>query len=199
MIVRPSLDREGPIAGMEDFATTRYAAFFASMNVGGNRLSMAELRDALEREDIEDVETVVASGNVLFSYEDRPSEGLSEMLAYVVKDRFGFDTFAAVRNVAEVRSAIADNPFNGSGEDNLVHTLFLEGQVDPDQFKVMLAAYEGRGPERIALGPLCLYIDYVEGVGNSRLTNAFLERKLDRRGTARNMRSLARILEKMEH
>lgn len=178
---------------------TRYAAFFASINVGGNRLSMAELRDALVREDIEDVETVVASGNVLFSYEDRPSEGLSEMLAYIVKDRFGFDTFAAVRNMAEVKSAIEDNPFRGSGEDNLVHTLFLDGPADADQFKILLAAYDGRGPERLALGPHCIYVDYVDGVARSRLTGPFIERKLARRHTGRNMRSLARILEKMEH
>jgi uncharacterized protein (DUF1697 family) len=195
----PSLLGEGLIAGIEDCAVTRYAAFFASMNVGGNRLTMAELRDALEREDIEDVETVVASGNVLFAYEDRPGEGLSEMLAWIVRERFGFDTFAAVRNVAEVQSAIADNPFAADGQDNLVHTLFLDGPADPDQFKILLAAYEGRGPERIALGPRCLYVDYVDGVGNSRLTGPFVERKLARRHTGRNMRSLARILEKMEH
>ncbi len=177
---------------------TRYVAFFASMNVGGNRLSMADLREALEREDIEDVETVVASGNVLFSYDERPSEGLSEMLAYIVKDRFGFDTFAAVRNAEEVRSAIEDNPFKADGEPNLVHTLFLDGEPDPAQFQVMLAAYEGRGPERLAPGPRCLYIDFVDGVGNSRLTSAFIERKMTARGTARNMSSLQRILDKMD-
>ncbi len=177
---------------------TRYCAFFASMNVGGNRLLMTDLREALEREELEDVETVVASGNVLFSFDERPTDGLSEMLAFIVKDRFGFDTFAAVRNAEEVRSAIEDNPFSKGGEDKFVHTLFLDGEVDPDQFKVMLAAYEGRGPERIAMGPRCLYIDYVEGVGTSRLTSAFMERKLDRRGTARNINSLRRILEKME-
>ena len=177
---------------------TRYCAFFASMNVGGNRLLMADLRDALEREDLEDVETVVASGNVLFSYDDRPTDGLGEMLAYIVRDRFGFDTFAAVRNPAEVRSAIEDNPFAADGEDRFVHTLFLDGEVDPDQFDVMLAAYEGRGPERIASGDRCLYIDYAGGVGQSRLTNTFIERKLTRRATARNIRSLRRILEKMD-
>jgi uncharacterized protein (DUF1697 family) len=112
---------------------TRYVAFFASMNVGGNRLHMADLRDALEREDIEDVETVVASGNVLFSFDERPSDGLAEMLAYIVKDRFGFDTFAAVRNAHEVRSAIENNPFHGKGQDGLVHTHFLERQTDPAQ------------------------------------------------------------------
>ncbi len=176
----------------------RYAAFFASMNVGGNRLKMTDLRDALEREDLEDVETVVASGNVLFSFDERPSDGLSEMLAFIVKDRFGFETFAAVRSKDEVRAAIEDNPFHGDGEDKLVHTLFLDGEADPAQFNVLMAAYEGRGPERIALGDRCLYIDYVESVGNSRLTGPFIQRKLDRRGTARNMASLKRILDKMD-
>ena len=47
------------------------------------------------------------------------------------------------------------------------------------------------------MGPRCLYIDYVDGAGNSKLTGSFMERKLDRRGTARNMRSLQRILDKM--
>jgi len=176
----------------------RYAAFFASMNVGGNRLKMTDLRDALEREDLEDVETVVASGNMLFSFDERPSDGLSEMLAFIVKDRFGFETFAAVRSKDEVRAAIEDNPFHGDGEDKLVHTLFLDGEADPAQFNVLMAAYEGRGPERIALGDRCLYIDYVESVGNSRLTGPFIQRKLDRRGTARNMASLKRILDKMD-
>lgn len=177
---------------------TRYCAFFASMNVGGNRLKMTDLREALEQEELEDVETVVASGNVLFSYAERPSGGLSEMLAFIINDRFGFDSFAAVRDAQEVRSAIEDNPFAADGEEKLVHTLFLDGEADPDQFKVLLAAYEGRGPERIALGDRCLYIDYVEGVGNSKLTGPFIERKLHRRGTARNLRSLRRILTKME-
>ena len=176
----------------------RYAAFFASMNVGGNRLKMTDLRDALEREDLEDVETVVASGNVLFSFDERPSDGLSEMLAFIVKDRFGFETFAAVRSKDEVRAAIEDNPFHGDGEDKLVHTLLLDGEADPAQFNVLMAAYEGRGPERIALGYRCLYIDYVESVGNSRLTGPFIQRKLDRRGTARNMASLKRILDKID-
>lgn len=177
---------------------TRYCAFIGSMNVGGNRLKMEDLRYALEREDIEDVETVVASGNVLFSFDERPSDGMAEMLAFIVQDYFGFSTFAAVRTADEIRAAMEGNPFRDGGDEAKVHTHFLERQPDPDQFKVMLAAYEGRGDERIALGDRCLYIDYVDGVGASKLTSAFIERKLDCRGTARNMRSLQRILDKME-
>ena len=177
----------------------RYAAFFGSINVGGsNRLLMTELREALEREEFEDVETVVASGNVLFSHDERPSDGLSEKLAYVLRDRFGIDTFAAVRSRAEVTAAIADNPFNGQGEDKFVHTHFLDGQPTQAQFDKLVADHAGRGHETLALGDRALYVDYVDGAGNSKLTGAFIERRLGCRGTARNMRSLQRILDKMD-
>ncbi|MFC3212828.1 MULTISPECIES: DUF1697 domain-containing protein [Novosphingobium] len=176
---------------------TRYCAFFAAINVGGNRLTMADLRYAFEREEFENVETVVASGNVLFDFDERPTEGLEELFAYMMKDRFDMTTFAAVRTREEVRSAVEDNPFTGIGQDHFVHTLFLERDADPEHFDRMVADHSGRGPEKIALGPRCLYIDYVDGVGGSKLTSAFIERRLGCRGTARNVRSLARIHSKM--
>ena len=176
----------------------RYVALLGSINVGGNRLKMAELRDALEREDFEDVETVVASGNVLFSHDERPSEGLSDKLAYVLRDRFGIDTFAAVRSREEVRAAIEDNPFKGQGEDAFVHTHFLDGQPSQAQFDKLVADHAGRGREKLALGDRALYVDYVDGAGASKLTGAFIERRLGCRGTARNLRSLQRILDKMD-
>ncbi|RVU03594.1 DUF1697 domain-containing protein [Novosphingobium umbonatum] len=176
----------------------RYIAFFSSINVGSNRLTMADLRYAFEREEFENVETVVASGNVLFDYDDRPSDGLEELLGHMMADRFDMDSFAAVRNAAEVRQAIEGNPFSATGEENQVHTHFLSQQPAPDRFDDLFAAYAGRGPERLAAGPRSLYVDYVNGVGASRLTGPFIERRLGCRGTARNMRSLRRILEKME-
>ena len=84
------------------------------------------------------------------------------------------------------------------GEDKQVHTHFLERPADPDQFAVLVADHAGRGPEKFALGDRALFIDFVEGVGDSRLSAKFLERRLGCRGTARNMRSLARILAKMD-
>ncbi|MEO6041399.1 MAG: DUF1697 domain-containing protein [Croceibacterium sp.] len=178
---------------------TRYAAFLSSINVGGsNRLLMSELRAALEREEFEDVETVVASGNVLFSHDERPSDGLSEKLAYVLRERFDIDTFAAVRSRTEVAAAIADNPFSGSGEDGFVHTHFLDGQPTEAQFDKLVTDHQGRGRERLALGDRALYVDYVDGAGTSKLTGAFIERRLGCRGTARNLRSLQRILGKMD-
>lgn len=175
----------------------RYCAFFGSINVGGNRLKMADLRYVLEREDFENVETVVASGNVLFEYDDRPTDGLEDMFAWIMREHFDIASFVAVRARDEVRRAIEDNPFTGTNEDKFVHTHFLGGQPEQDRFDAMLAIYAGRGDEKIALGDRSIYIDFGTGVADSKLTGPFLERRLGFPGTARNVRSLARILEKM--
>ena len=176
---------------------TRYAAFFASINVGGNRLKMADLREALEREDFEDVETVVASGNVLFSHDDRPTEGLAEKLAHVVRERFDIDSFAAVRSREEVQAAIEDNPFREDGEAQFVHTIFLEQPLDRAAFEAFSKAYDG--PERLAPSKLEFFVDFVEGVGRSKLGPAMSKAKVIKsRATARNLRSLQRILDKMD-
>lgn len=175
----------------------RYLALLGSINVGGNRVTMAELREALEREEIEDVETVVASGNILFSYDERPSDGLAEMLAWIVRDRFDIDTFAAVRTRDELKAAIDGNPFAADGEENQVHTLFLDRPLDREAFDRFAASYAG--PERIAPGEREIFVDFREGVGSSRLMQAMARTKLfDFRSTARNLRSLRRMLQKME-
>lgn len=176
---------------------TRYVALFGSINVGGNRVTMADLRWAFEREGLTGLETVVASGNLLFDYDDRPLDGLEDLFSHVLLDRFDIKSFVAVRDRAAIAEAVEGNPFTGIGADNQVHTLFLERQPDQAAFDKLVADQAARGLEKFAIGNRCIYIDFVEGVGDSKLSSAFLERRLGCRGTARNVRSIARILAKM--
>jgi uncharacterized protein (DUF1697 family) len=176
----------------------RYVALLGSVNVGRNRISMAELRHAFEVEGLTNVETVVASGNVLFDHEERPTAGLEEKLAHVMHDRFGFASTALVRSRDELMTSLAENPFTADGDEQRVHLLFLTGQPTPAQFDAMVLRYSGRGDERMALGDRALHIDYVDGVGRSALTNGFIERQLGCSGTARNIRSIKRIIAKMD-
>ena len=176
---------------------TRYVALLGSINVGGNRLKMADLKVALEEHGFANVATVVASGNVLFEHARAGEAKLEGEIADIVKDRFGIDSLAIVRTAGEVRSAIDDNPFHGDGEDRFVHSIFLDGQPTQDSFDALLAEHRDKGGERLAIGPRVLYLDYVHGVGVSSLTGPFLQRRLGVRGTARNMTSLKRIHEKM--
>ena len=176
----------------------RYVALLGSINVGGNRLKMDELKAALEDHGFANVATVVASGNVLFDHPRAADAKLEGEIARVVKDRFGIATFAAVRTKAELEGALAESPFAGRGGDKFVHVHFLAGQPNEAQFAQLLADHEGRGPEKLAPGTRALHIDFVDGVAASKLTGAFLERRLGCKGTARNVRSILRIIEKFD-
>jgi uncharacterized protein (DUF1697 family) len=156
---------------------------------------MADLRAVFEAEGFARVETVVASGNVLFDHPERPDEGLVEKLTLMMRHSFGMKSAALVRSRDGLASAIAENPFS-DGQENFVHTMFLDGPVDADAFAALAAGHDG--PERIAAGDRAVHLDYVEGVGRSKLTGALIERRLSRKGTARSLRSMRRILAKMD-
>ncbi len=157
---------------------------------------MVDLRAAFAGEGFENVETVVASGNVLFDHPERPDEGLEEKLGLMMFDRFSMKSPALVRSRGALAATIAENPFAVDGAENQVHTLFLNGPVDPDGFAALLAGHDG--PERMAMGDRALHIDYAAGVAGSKLDWPFIERRLGRQGTARNLRSMKRILAKMD-
>lgn len=179
----------------------KYLALLGSINVGGNRLPMADLRSALKDAGFGEVETVAASGNVILT-DPRSPQVLEPALESLLAAKFGFSSCAMVRTASQVRCAIAGNPFHGTGPDHgsdkMVHTVFLDSHPASERFETLLRDHLSKGRERMALGEGVLYLDYVDGVGVSYLTSRFLERALGCRGTARNMNSLKNILAKME-
>lgn len=174
----------------------RLAALLGSINVGGNRLKMAELRSALEAAGFANVATVTASGNVLFDCPGGPDAAIQKRLEDLLANAFGIRSFAALRTREELLAAVDDNPFAGDGQDKFVHTVFLESPIDPQRFADFAQAYVG--PERIAAGTRELYIDFAVGVGRSLLDASMKKAKLvQSRATARNIRSIRRIAEAM--
>jgi len=172
------------------------AVFLGSINVGGNRVAMADLCAALTADGFGPVASGVASGNLLLAGRIEPAPGLGAAIEAGIARHFGITTVALVRTRDELEAAIAGNPFPDS-DPARVHTHFLEATPTAEAFARLQADHAGRGAEALAIGPSALYIDYVDGVGNSKLTAAFIERRLGCRGTARNQRSLARIAERM--
>ena len=175
-------------------------ALLGSINIGGNRVKMAALKEAFEEEGLDVIATVAASGNVILN-DARDPAFIEAQLERILADRFGFKSCVMVRTRDEVEAAITDNHFHGEepshGSDKMVHSIFLSQPAPPEKFAALLEEHKTKGSERLALGPRVLYLDYVHGVGVSDLSSKFLERRLGVKGTARNMNSLKNILAKM--
>jgi len=178
----------------------RFLALLGSINIGGNRVKMVDLKAAFAAEGFKDLVTVAASGNLILT-DDRDPVYIEKHLETVLADRFGFKSCVMVRTKEQVQAAVDGNPFHGTGPDHgsdkMVHSIFLSQQPEQHRFDALLEEHNAKGSERLALGERVLYLDYVHGVGVSDLSSKFLERRLGCKGTARNMNSLKNILSKM--
>ncbi len=171
-----------------------YVAFLRGINVGGHALvSMAELRNALEDLGLEDVRTLLQSGNIVFRDARRKPDVLEKLLEDAAKQRFSRDITFVVRTGDELDEIIAGNPFPAEAkrEPAKLHVNFLKTAAKPAAVRALEAA--SRGPEIIRAGGRNLYVVYSEGAGRSKLTNKLIEDKLGTRVTARNWNTVFKL------
>ena len=154
---------------------------------------MADLRRILERLGCAGVRTYIQSGNMVF---DAPvgSDVSASSIAAAVRAETGVDARVLVLTPAEFRRAVAHNPF-AAEDGRTVQLFFLESAPpDPD-----LDAIRGlcRDSERWRLTDAVFYLHAPEGMARSKLAAA-VERKLGVGATARNWRTVRKVLEMVE-
>ena len=164
---------------------TRYAAFLRAVNVGGTgKLPMAELRLMCEGLGFSKVQTYIASGNVVFESSLSAAKAKAALEASVAK-YLGKPTGIFMRETAALEAMITANPFPQAEGNQL--TVIL---MDSSPTQQMIDAAKFKTDEQIALGNACLYVHYPSGMGQSKLKVLGAEQ-----GTARNMNTIAKMLE----
>lgn len=148
---------------------------------------MQQLRDGCTAAGLQAVRTYIATGNILFR-SAADAVALQGTLAGVLK-RHDLDNAVFLRRPDELGRTISGNPFaDATGErPNHILAVFLNEPPSPDGLG---ALQRHAGPERIAAVGRELFVDYVAGVGRSKLTPALIERRLGQPGTARNMNTV---------
>jgi uncharacterized protein (DUF1697 family) len=171
-----------------------YIALLRGINVGGNvKVAMAELRDMVARLGMSEVRTILQSGNLVFASGPRATAELERLLETETEKRTGLDIAYFVRSAVEWEMLVRDNPFTREAERDPAHLLamLLKGEPAPHLIETVQAAV--RGPEHLRAVGRCAYVTYPEGIGRSRVTNAWLERGLATRGTARNWNTVLKL------
>lgn len=173
----------------------RWAALLRAVNVGGNsKLPMADLKALVEAQGFERVETLLASGNVVFDAAETDGARLENLLEREAKARLGLETDFLLRDAAELRALIAANPFEdaAAARPGLLVALFTRAPPPADLPERIAAIYDG--PERLAPDGRHIYIDYVEGQGRSKLPQAMAKLKLPKTATARNWNTVLKLM-----
>ena len=173
----------------------RTIALLRGINVGGNkRVPMADLRALMERLGFSDVTTYVQSGNVVFSGPSRSARTVAKEIEAGIVEQFGFEALITIRTRDELAAVVAANPLKDvATEPKRHHVVFLSAAPDPAVVaEIDAAAHE---PERFALIGRELYVWTPEGVTDSSLFKALSEKRLGVRATARNWRTVEKLLE----
>jgi uncharacterized protein (DUF1697 family) len=167
---------------------TTYVALLRAVNVGGTgKLPMAELRTMAEALGFVSVRTWIASGNLLFesdlSESDIKAALETQLEAYARKP-----VPVLVRTAKEMAAILAVNPFpDAKGSRHLVYFLDISPAANT------IDTVKGRQGERIALGTREIYVDYGENIRDTKLKFS-----AEKTGTARNMNTVAKLVEMMK-
>src|SRR5258708_1762030 len=104
---------------------TAQIALLRAINVGGIKVSMADLRALLADLGLQDAQTLLNSGNAVFRSKNKTGAAVEEFLETESAQRAGSQTDFFVRSVEEWKSIIALNPFTEEAKRDPGHLLIV--------------------------------------------------------------------------
>ena len=82
----------------------KYVAFLRAINVGGHVVKMDQLRDLFSGLKFSNVETFIASGNVIFDTKAAPDQKLEQKIEKHLESALGYEVGTFVRSIEEIRA-----------------------------------------------------------------------------------------------
>ena len=82
----------------------KYVAFLKAINVGGHVVKMETLRELFSALKFSNVETFIASGNVIFETMSTPDQQLEQKIEKQLESALGYEVGTFVRSIDEVRA-----------------------------------------------------------------------------------------------
>lgn len=173
-----------------------FVSLFRAINVGGNNaVKMPVLKELHETLGLTKVSSYLQTGNVVFESDEADPAQLAARIKKEFEKTFGFSTEVMVRSAAELKALFNKNPYLNQPEKETkwIVIMFLSASPNEQAKEALLKAYTG--PEEFVIEENELYIYYPEGIGRSKLSNAFIEKKLKVLGTGRNWNTVTKLLE----
>lgn len=171
-----------------------YVALLRGINVGGkNAVPMGELRSLLTSLGHADVVTHIQSGNAVFG-SARAGPEIAVELEERLEQAFGVRVAVLLRTSTELADIAANNPFLAPGADvSKLHAVFLADEPAPAAVSALDP--DRSPPDELAVRGRQIYLRLPNGAGRTKLTVDHFERRLGTRATARNWRTVTKLLE----
>jgi uncharacterized protein (DUF1697 family) len=171
----------------------KYVALLRGINVGGHAIiKMADLKHIFESLGLEDVQTYIQSGNVIFQSAENDENALITPIERQLENATGRRIQLFVRRMRAVQTIASKSPFAATDKET-VHVTFLNEKPGRKAQDTLLAlkseaddfAFKGRELYNLRLDP-----------GASVFSNNWVEKILNMPATTRNLTTITKIAEK---
>jgi len=174
---------------------TRHIALMRGINVGGrNRLPMKALITLFEALGCLEVHTYIQSGNVVYRPSSTPAHQLGEQVTAMIMEHHGLQVPVVIRTAAELEGVLKANLFlTADCEIKPLHVMFLKDQPSPAQLERLDP--ERSSPDRFGVIGREVYLHLPNGAARSKLTTHYFDTRLETISTARNWKTVLKLIE----
>lgn len=172
----------------------RYAALLRAINVGGRTVKMEELRALFETMPLRRVESVIASGNMLFESASADTAKLESRIEATLEKSLGYQVGTFIRTGPELAVIAALEPFALSGDDK-VHVVFAREPLSTEAQRRVLAL--DNSYDQFVVKDREIYWCTRGLFSGSQITPAAFTRAVGASSTARNVTTVRKLAERL--
>lgn len=174
----------------------RYVAFLRAVNVGGHVVKMEVLKAAFVDLGFTNVETFIASGNVIFDTRSKDASGLERKIERALEATLGYEVATFIRTLSEVEAIARYEPFPKAAMAAAasLNVGLLKGPIDEagkrvvDSLRTDNDDFHHNGDE--------IYWLCRSRQMESKFNNALFERKVKVRATFRGLKTMQKLAAK---
>jgi uncharacterized protein (DUF1697 family) len=171
-----------------------YIAFLRAINVSGHTVKMEHLRRLFEALDFSNVQTFIASGNVIFDSTSKSTKTLEKKIEDHLQKTLGYEVATFIRTTTEVAAVAAYKPFTDAelkADGNVLYIGFLAREPDDEAKQKVLSLITEVDDFHVAGREL--YWLCRKKISDSKVSGAVLEKRLGARATLRNSTTVKKL------
>jgi uncharacterized protein (DUF1697 family) len=163
------------------------------INVSGQKkIRMADLRHLYESLGLNNVQSYLQSGNVVFDSEEQDTVKLRDSIEAQIESNYGFSVPVLIRTLDDFERVIENHPF---AEEEAIRVLVTFLYELPEKSNWEALSHHKDKVDQFALGEQEIFLFCPGGYGKTKLSNTFFEKKLDMVATTRNWKSVNALYE----
>lgn len=172
-------------------------AFLRAINVGGHTVKMDHLRQLFLAMGLTDVETFIASGNVIFTTPDTNLSALEQTIEMALREALGYEVATFIRTPAELAEIVRYEPFpiaDLQAEGNGLYVAFVK-ETPGSKAEEKLQGFTTDVDEFHVCGREIYWLARKK-ISASTFSGAILEKTLSQAATMRNITTVKKLAAK---